>query len=68
MVFGIFTKFVEIVAQFWYYGTRIEQECLRKNGHACRNAVCGIKWEMSVPGNPDQPCAHLALAYLAHGS
>jgi hypothetical protein len=39
-------KFVEIVMSFCYYGTRIEQEHLRKNVQACRNAVHQVKWEI----------------------
>jgi hypothetical protein len=39
-------KFVEIVMFFWYHGSRIEQERLRKTAQTCRNAVCGVKWEI----------------------
>jgi hypothetical protein len=36
--------------QFWYYGTRIEQECLRKIAQEYRNGVYEVKLEMSDKG------------------
>jgi hypothetical protein len=46
MAARISRAFVEIGMQFWYYGTRIERDSLRKKAWACRNAIYEVKWEI----------------------